>query len=756
MNQILSSDALLGATVRPSAGRIATASQSGMPDSGFGALIVPEKDVSAGGDAVTAVTPPVQTAAAPVAQARPALAFWSQLSPDESHGADPLATPAATAAAVAVPEASEAAAGDLPVDSETSGDAAETALISVPVQPGILQAMSLMQPQMDLTPRGQKLPAAPEMPVAAAAQPVAKDTNILPAMPGQAASGQSPAAVTAAVQAESAVAQPSGPVLSAPQSSPIQAERALPTTAASRPMAEASAGAQAVEANAVPLAPVAGANGSVADSDVPRNGPDALAADALGADGPPRMKKDTAAPRQPQAAGAQPAAPSAMAAAAGATAVLSSLPGGTPVAAPANMVTGGVKASGAAGQFTRARLPDAAAAVTSQAASIMGTSTPAPAPTPASAPFSAAIAAPEAQDPRATTAGAAAAQTATGKESQAGTAAVGAAGDSAFGAAASPQSSVAGAVTGDPAASADPDAAASAPQPSPATTGPVPTGAAPVVPAATAARASGALRIAGAETADSTVKASAEHGARRRAKDVAADDAAVTQTRMTETRSQDHPAGAPAAAQADDASAAPKDAPSPLGGTVNSSMDTGRGPEGARFDALSGMSTASAGPDRSAAGAPLTTAAGVPLHGPATAQAVAVQIAGALSSLPDRPVELALSPEELGKVRLTLSHGHDGGISVAVQAERPETLDLMRRNIDQLASDFRDMGYSSIDFSFSGGQNSPGQQHPEAPPESFAASGDRGNETAATPVVATAADPIRLRLADDSGLDMRL
>lgn len=83
----------------------------------------------------------------------------------------------------------------------------------------------------------------------------------------------------------------------------------------------------------------------------------------------------------------------------------------------------------------------------------------------------------------------------------------------------------------------------------------------------------------------------------------------------------------------------------------------------------------------------------------ASPHAIAHQMSQALADAGNRTVELTLSPEELGKVRMTLNSS-DGSITVTVQAERPETLDLMRRNIDSLARDFRDMGYANIDFDF--------------------------------------------------------
>jgi len=65
----------------------------------------------------------------------------------------------------------------------------------------------------------------------------------------------------------------------------------------------------------------------------------------------------------------------------------------------------------------------------------------------------------------------------------------------------------------------------------------------------------------------------------------------------------------------------------------------------------------------------------------------------------------------------------DTGISVLITAERPETLDLMRRHIDQLAEEFRNLGYEDIGFEFTGSdahrgfENDPGNANPEHLPE---------------------------------------
>ena len=78
---------------------------------------------------------------------------------------------------------------------------------------------------------------------------------------------------------------------------------------------------------------------------------------------------------------------------------------------------------------------------------------------------------------------------------------------------------------------------------------------------------------------------------------------------------------------------------------------------------------------------------------------VAQQLVAALRGTADMASELRLSPSELGRVRISLSSS-DAGMVVSIVAERPETLDLMRRHVDQLAQEFHDIGYPSAEFSF--------------------------------------------------------
>ena len=66
---------------------------------------------------------------------------------------------------------------------------------------------------------------------------------------------------------------------------------------------------------------------------------------------------------------------------------------------------------------------------------------------------------------------------------------------------------------------------------------------------------------------------------------------------------------------------------------------------------------------------------------------VARQIADIIPAAMDKPVQITLRPEELGRVWLIVAVS-EAGVIVSILAERVETLDLMRRNIDQLQRNF--------------------------------------------------------------------
>ncbi|MFD2741240.1 flagellar hook-length control protein FliK, partial [Sulfitobacter aestuarii] len=86
-------------------------------------------------------------------------------------------------------------------------------------------------------------------------------------------------------------------------------------------------------------------------------------------------------------------------------------------------------------------------------------------------------------------------------------------------------------------------------------------------------------------------------------------------------------------------------------------------------------------------------------------QQVARQIAENAPRNFGTPVQINLSPDELGHVRLSVTT-MDGAVTVNILAERPDTLDLMRRHIDHLGQDFRALGYDEIAFSFARSEDS--------------------------------------------------
>ncbi len=74
------------------------------------------------------------------------------------------------------------------------------------------------------------------------------------------------------------------------------------------------------------------------------------------------------------------------------------------------------------------------------------------------------------------------------------------------------------------------------------------------------------------------------------------------------------------------------------------------------------------------------------------------QIGSHLADQQAGQIEVTLTPEELGTVRLVISAGDRP--AVAVYAENPATLDLLRRHADLLARELRDTGFAGADLSF--------------------------------------------------------
>ncbi len=72
-------------------------------------------------------------------------------------------------------------------------------------------------------------------------------------------------------------------------------------------------------------------------------------------------------------------------------------------------------------------------------------------------------------------------------------------------------------------------------------------------------------------------------------------------------------------------------------------------------------------------------------------------------------IELTLDPPELGTVRVVVSRGDDGPV-VQMIADRPETLDLMRKHAGSMAQEFARQGLDTASFQF-GGQRNQNEDH---------------------------------------------
>jgi hypothetical protein len=159
----------------------------------------------------------------------------------------------------------------------------------------------------------------------------------------------------------------------------------------------------------------------------------------------------------------------------------------------------------------------------------------------------------------------------------------------------------------------------------------------------------------------------------------------------------------------------------------------------------------------------LTLSAPAPLVSPASQQTgiptvpgappmpqLLAQVAGAVLHVEQGTTELALSPEELGHVRLRMEPdaANPDRMVVMISFERPETLDLFRRHAGELAEAIRQAGYSGADIGFGqyGSGNAPDQR------EGSGGSAALTTHDHATPTASTAPP----RPIDGASLDLRL
>ncbi len=142
------------------------------------------------------------------------------------------------------------------------------------------------------------------------------------------------------------------------------------------------------------------------------------------------------------------------------------------------------------------------------------------------------------------------------------------------------------------------------------------------------------------------------------------------------------------------------------------------------------------------------------VHRPEVPRQIGAQLAAAFVAKGDRNVDVALNPEELGRVKMRVSTS-DSGITMVIQTERPETADLMRRHINELADEFRKMGFDNISFEFSGEGAAAGGGMADS--ETSAGSGQSGTGTSEELVTAEVAETAIQHLnLGGAGVDMRV
>lgn len=126
------------------------------------------------------------------------------------------------------------------------------------------------------------------------------------------------------------------------------------------------------------------------------------------------------------------------------------------------------------------------------------------------------------------------------------------------------------------------------------------------------------------------------------------------------------------------------------------------------------------------------------------------QVAEALVRMQGDRLDIALSPEELGHLRLIVSR-QNGLPHILVWAERPEVLELMRRNADLLQEHFRDEGGDSPSLTFS--NDNPDDEANMA--KAAESSGERSDPSPSVTALSVTAGGFH-RLTDDRRIDIRV
>ncbi|WP_198666109.1 flagellar hook-length control protein FliK [Tropicimonas sp. IMCC34043] len=128
----------------------------------------------------------------------------------------------------------------------------------------------------------------------------------------------------------------------------------------------------------------------------------------------------------------------------------------------------------------------------------------------------------------------------------------------------------------------------------------------------------------------------------------------------------------------------------------------------------------------------------------ATLRGLPETIAQALRVSPNGSIDLQLTPEDLGRLRISFTPT-ETGLQVHVHADRPETSQLIRQNLDMLAQDLRAIGYAEVSLNMDTGHAG----------NAWAGSAGGRFEASTANDDGAAIPPSSARPAPDGGLDLR-
>lgn len=225
-------------------------------------------------------------------------------------------------------------------------------------------------------------------------------------------------------------------------------------------------------------------------------------------------------------------------------------------------------------------------------------------------------------------------------------------------------------------------------------------------------------------------------------------DEAVDQTPSPASAKAPDPLGSKAPTAPDDrAPRADQTAPMVIGLSLNAKTSTD-GPIHSEEVTIGLQSGPATGASSSLHG--LASAASTGTNGPSPHQSLVQQTSAALVRLAnDGPgrIELTLSPETLGRVHFDMRPDATG-LSITLSAERPETLDLIRRHLPELLAELRQAGVQAGTLSF--GTFGEGRQPPSGQEHSL------GHDQRDAPLTQTQPLPKPVKPGIATGLDLRL